>query len=137
MSKKNMIILFICLFIIFAIIFVWLIIRPRVDIDFPQKGNVIFHGEEKMSMELSQEDLTDIVKIFEGKGLYKDNPACGHGGNVVICFDDSESFCLPSDICPTIYWSEKDMYFDLSLAEQKELYSILNKYGTVFPSLNE
>ena len=98
-----------------------------VDMSLYDKAIVFMPGQSFFA-EITQEDVMKINEMFNDKHLYKDMPSCGYGENAIIKFNDDAEFCLPFDECPTIYFKNKDMYFNISEEEQKELYGIISKY---------
>ena len=88
-------------------------------------------------MDVESEDLEWIKKTFQGKILYQEGgiPSCGFDDSVAIIIDRENTFCIAHDTCATIYWKEKDRYFDLSKREMEKLHAILEAYGFHFPCI--
>ncbi len=101
----------------------------------PFETGVAIYRYDKQNIEipLSPNDLSVVSKMFIGKKTFKDNLSCGFSENISIKVDDSKTFCIACDSCPKIYWKEKDCYFSLTNSEIKELHTMLEQYGFVFP----
>lgn len=112
----------------------YLINAYKVKTDTAKTGQVIFeYADVKISENLSDEDLTAIKKIFDGKRPYNDIPSCGFSDKIAVVLDGSQVFGVACDGCPNIYYKNKGKYFSLSDEENEILRSILKKYGFTFP----
>ena len=90
-------------------------------------GNVDFHQK------ITEEDAKEIYKIFNKKVMTKDIPSCGFSEDISVMFDDSLTFCIARDTCPTVFLKEKGKCFSISRKEQKRLLEILSNYQFSFP----
>ncbi|MBR3593205.1 MAG: hypothetical protein IKL44_00880 [Clostridia bacterium] len=101
-----------------------------------ERAYVIYRvGNVDINKKMSDEDMKVISKMFSGRLMATDTPACGFSENVSIVFDGSKTFCIAQDTCPTILYKEKDKYFSISVGEQEKLYAILERYGFSFPNV--
>lgn len=128
-------IFFICIAVFVTILFVIaLLLSNSVDIKDSKDGAVIFTYEDNnVNESLSQDDLNFIIKLFDDKIMYIDDPSCGFTKNVSVLLDDSEYFCFACDTCPVVYWESRNKYFRLSDSEYKDLVAMLSEYGVFFP----
>ena len=134
--KKKFIILIVSIIFIIIMIFAGLFIPKRntVNMSFAKKAEVFFkHESTNIDIVLSEQELSSICDICDGKEMYRDNPSCSFSEDVAIKFNDKQTFCLARDTCPIIYWKEKDKYFNITEEEKEKLYSILEYYGIYFP----
>ena len=131
--KKS--IFFICIAICITILSgMSLLLSNSVDIKDSTGGTVIFNYDgSNINEYLSQDDLNFIIKLFDNKIMYRDDPSCGFTKNTSILLDDSEYFCFARDSCPVIYWANRIKYFKLSNSEYKSLIKMLSEYGVFFP----
>lgn len=112
----------------------YLINSYKIKTDTAKTGQIIFeYADAKISDNLSDEDLTAIKQIFDGKATYNDIPSCGFSDKIAVVLDGSQVFCIACDDCPTICYKNKGKYFSLSDEENETLRSILKKYGFTFP----
>ena len=118
-----------CAFIISCVLLCMLLSGcfQTVDVSSYDEAFVVM-GMNSFAPDISEEDVARIKEIFQDKHLYRDNPSCGYGDNATIKFNNEASFFFFFDSCPTIYFENKDRYFDISEEEQKELYRIISKY---------
>ena len=131
--KKS--IFFICIAgFITILLVIALLLSNSVDIKDSKGGAIIFkYGDNNINESLSQDDLNFIIKLFDDKIMYRDNPSCGFTKSVSVLLDDSEYFCFSCDSCPVVYWENRNKYFRLSDSEYKELVEMLSEYGVFFP----
>lgn len=130
--KKKLAIIVIFLITIFLVT-VFMVIN-KVKIKPVTKAQTIYKFGNSNAVELLTDDeISQVSHIFNGKMLYKDNPSCGFTESVSVKLNDSQIFCIACDTCPVIYWKNKDKYFKITKDEKKQLYVILNKHGFVFP----
>ena len=72
--------------------------------EFAERGEAIFiYDEKNVSSEMSEQDLSMIKSIFNGKKMYNDSPSCGFSDNVAIIVNDSQTFCFACDTCSVVY----------------------------------
>ena len=90
------------------------------------------YGDD-ISVILTEEETDAILEMFKDAKLYKGNPSCGFSENCSVKTYDGATYCIAMDTCNTIYWMEKDRYFDISEEELDALYAILEPYGFWFP----
>ena len=128
------------LLIIVSILTVLIIIGSSVMIYNTVRITNVFEGEAVFKYggsneinSISKQDIDNIIKIFNGKFTYKDNPSCGFSEDISVKLNNDQIFCFARDTCPIIYWKNKDRYFKISKSQKTELYEILNKYGFYFP----
>lgn len=135
MKRKIIIIIFLAIGLsLTAVTAFYLINSDKIKTDTAKTGQVIFeYGDIKIFENLSDEDLTAIKTIFDGKKPYNDIPSCGFSDKVAVILDGSEVFGIACDECPNIYYINKDKFFTLSDKENEILRSILKKYGFTFP----
>jgi len=119
---------------IIMLIILWHI-PERMKVTDVQSGKVVFrYGESNVDEMLSLSDLSSIKKMFSGKVVYKDMPACGFSESVSIQLNGgSQVFFVACDGCGLVYWKEADKYFRLYSFEKELLHSILKSYGFSFP----
>ena len=133
-SKRKLITIFIV--IVMAIICGTLFILQRTDMAFVDVGHVTFvYRDKNVHTALSEEDLSEILKILDNKVLYIDYPACGFSESVSIQLNESEIFCIACDGHNLIYWKNSDRYFTVSKKEIVYLHELLSKYGFSFPCI--
>ena len=92
------------------------------------------YGDMKIETEITDENLNQLVDVFEGKILKIDSPSCGFTENVSVKIDD-KTFCIACDTCGVIYLLEDDKYFFLSDEENETIRKILKSYGFEFPCI--
>lgn len=111
-----------------------LIIPQRTDMDFVEVGRVTFvYGEKEIHTMLSEDDLQEIIEMFDNKVLFRDSPACGFSESVSIQLNESEVLCLACDGHSLVYWKNKDRYFKVSSKDIVRLHELLSEYGFSFP----
>ena len=136
-NMKRFLISFLAILVVLLIVIggVFLLKPNKTDMSFVENGKATFKYDTlDISTPLSKSDLNSIINIFNEKKLYKDNPSCGFTENVAVWFnDDTQTFCIACDMCPIIYWENKDRYFRISEDENIMLRDILRGYGFVFP----
>ena len=93
---------------------------------------VFKYGDADITQTLSDEDSKTVKDIFKGKNLFSDSPSCGFSKNVALIIDGN-TYCIACDTCGTIYYAEKDKYFNLSDKENETVRNLLNEYGFTFP----
>ena len=84
---------------------------------------------------MESEEVELLKSIFDGKIMYKDNPACGFSEDISIKFNKEQTFCIACDTCPIVYWKEENKYIKLSEEEKARLYKLLELYDFSFPCL--
>ena len=133
--KKKMVVVGIVIVIISVVVVVLIgVEKKRCSMDFATSGKAVFrYCGSDVSMSISDEHLSAIKDIFNNKKMYMDNLSCGFSEDIAIVFNNSETFCIARDTCPTVYWKEQGRYIELSEDEKEELYGILGEYGFVFP----
>ena len=105
-----------------------------VSMDFTKEGVAVFkYGDADVSEKLTEQELSQIMSIFDGKDLYSDRPSCGFSKSISVRINASQTFCFACDTCPIIYWAEKGKYFNITEEEQEKLYEILDAHGFSFP----
>ncbi len=92
------------------------------------------YGDTKIETEISDENLNQLVDVFEGKILKIDSPSCGFTENVSVKIDD-KTFCIACDTCGVIYLLEEDKYFYLNDEENETIRKILEGYGFELPCI--
>lgn len=92
------------------------------------------YGDIKIETEISDENLNQLVDVFEGKILKIDSPSCEFTENVSVKIDN-KTFCIACDTCGVIYLIEEDKYFYLSEEENETIRKILESYGFEFPCI--
>lgn len=108
--------------------------NATVNIDVLTSGKIVYTYNDMSIDELCTEnELSAIYDIFNGKVLYSDNPSCGLSDEIAIVVNGGQTFCLPSDSCTIIYWKEKGKYFHVSEKEMEQLHEIFEQYGAKFP----
>lgn len=110
---------------------------PTTDIHSMECGEFIYvTDKQNIQVPLKTEDLKLIIKLFNHKTLFHDNPSCGFSENVSISINSNQyTFCLARDGCPIIYLTNEDMFFRLTTNEHNALVELLEKYGLVLPCL--
>ena len=122
--------------IVIALIGCVLLIPQRTDMAFVEAGQVTFvYDGKNVHTALSEEDLNEIIKMFDNKLLYDDFPACGFSESVSIQLNESEVFCIACDGHNLVYWKNRDRYFAVSKKEIVLLHELLSKYGFFFPCI--
>lgn len=83
---------------------------------------------------LSNADLRKILKMFDGKSLYRNQePSCGFGKESSIEVDGGKHvFYLAQDSCDIIYYKNKKGYFEIGDSNKSKMRTILRKYGFKF-----
>ena len=105
-----------------------------VSMDFAKEGVAVFkYAHAYDSEKLTEQELSQIMSIFDGKDLYSDRPSCGFSKSISVKINASQTFCFACDTCPIIYWAEKGKYFNITEEEQEKLYEILDAHGFSFP----
>lgn len=104
----------------------------QIDMSFAVNGKAQYsHDTTNIVAELSESDLSQIVNIFDGKTLYRGTPPGSiylQGDFIKIQFNDgSETFSIPKDGFPIIYWENKYGYFHITKDESQLLQDILQK----------
>ncbi len=108
--------------------------RDTINMDFATNGEFIFCYDEKNIRErCTEEELSIICDIFNGKSLYKDDLSCGFREEISIKINDEQTFCIACDSCTILYWQEAGKYFRLSEDEMKQIYKFFEQYGAKFP----
>ena len=133
LKRKWIVILIV---IVMAIISSVLFVPQRTNMALVDVGHVTFvYRDKNVHTVLSEEDLSEILKILDNKVLYIDYPACGFSESVSIQLNESEIFCIACDGHNLIYWKNKDRYFTVSKKEIVYLHELLSKYGISFPGI--
>ncbi len=91
------------------------------------------YGNVDICQKMTEEDAKEIYKIFNKKFMTKDIPSCGFSEHISVTFDDSLTFCIARDTCPTVLLKEKGKCFSITSREQKKLFEILSNYQFSFP----
>ena len=134
MKNITVIITIAIVFLIAVMSFLYYSHINRVNILFVNNGEARYiYGEKNNIKQIKQKDVENIIKILNGKIMYKDNPSCGFSENIAVIFNKTDTFCFARDTCPIVYWKEKGKYITLTYKEQKQLYDILKTYGFQFP----
>ena len=108
--------------------------RETINMDFATNGEFIFCYDEKNIRErCTEEELSIICEIFDGKSLYKDDLSCGFREEISIKINDEQTFCIACDSCTILYWQEEGKYFRISEDEMKQIYKFFEQYGAEFP----
>lgn len=92
---------------------------------------VIWHcviDGKNRSVALDDNESACIARLFNGKVLWRDIPACGFRDEVSLEIDGVR-YRLALDGCNLIHDDSSDLYFSLSDKEYSELLGILEKYG--------
>ncbi len=133
--KKRCLIMFVVIFMLIVVLLgVFWLKNNRVKIEFVKDAKACFiYGDTNNVHCLSDEELTIIKDIFNGKRLYKDNPSCGFNEDISIKFSELQTFCIACDACPIIYWKEENRYIRITEDEKEQLYNLLETYGFFFP----
>lgn len=90
-------------------------------------------GESDICTEMTDEDISKIENILNGKIRFSDNPSCGFDETISIVLDCEQTFCLAQDGCPLVYLKEENSYIKLSESEIEILHDLLAEYGVYFP----
>lgn len=116
--------------ILLAVVF-----ADRVKIAGDDCGSVVYrYAGKDIETVLSQADSDAIKKIFQGKRLTRDYPACGFSSEVSVRFDAASLvFCPACDGCGIIYLESADKYFSIRPKTTQRLHGILGQYGFAFP----
>lgn len=118
-------------------LFVFYFVTDQVKINRIDDCKAIFkYAESDVCEQLDVEDSTQIAKLFHGKMLFDDYPACGFSRSVAVQFSGgTQIFQIARDGCGLIYLENADKYFKLSTQETEILHHILEKYGFSFPCI--
>lgn len=110
---------------------------PKTDMSFAENGNLVYVTDSQcINTSLTAEDFNMIIKIFDHKILYTDNPSCGFSENIAIFMNgDQHIFCVARDGCPIIYWKDQGMYFRLTKEEHNMLIDLLKNYSFIIPCI--
>ncbi|MGN0370681.1 MAG: hypothetical protein ACI4EW_09060 [Butyrivibrio sp.] len=110
--------------------------NTSVNMDFAKDGKIVYISNNlNINEECKENELSEICNIFNGKILYKDDPACGFSEEISIKINEGQTFCPACDSCPVVYWKEKNRYFRLSDEEIRRIHEIFESYGAVFPCI--
>ena len=137
MKKKTIIIISASIICIILVVFIGnnVLINNRVEED-----NIeikFFYDDSKTWEKVDSSDGRAIAKILSGYKLKEvDIPSCGFTDDIAIYINNRKNvFCLACDGCPIIYWKNKNTYFRLSEKDNRQLHSVLKKYGMKFPCI--
>ena len=121
--------------VLILVILLAVVFADSVKITGDDCGSVVYrYAGKDIETVLSQADSDAIKKIFQGKRLTRDYPACGFSSEVSVRFAaGSLVFCPACDGCGIIYLEKADKYFTISPKNTQRLHGILGKYGFAFP----
>lgn len=135
MRKKKWILPIIALLSVWTVFFA--VCSRLTNMNFITDGEAVYMTDKEYNcIPLSEQDLADVVKLLDGRFLYHDTPSCGFSAEVSIRFNNgTETFCIARDMCPILYWKNREMYIKLTEQNAQTLRKILRGYGMQFPCI--
>ena len=125
--------------IVAVLSFFILFVLSRCCVMIPEKQGVMIH--ENMEREVSLEDSKTLKKLFNGKWMFPDSPACDFTPEVSVRFG-SLYFCPAQDgdsnLCvmraKKFGKPEGGLFIIISEEERAVIDEIFEKYGITFPA---
>lgn len=135
--KKTVVITAVVLTVIVGLIIAGLFYYNQSTVSFNDKSIGVakfIYNDIQVETKISDQDLSQLTEVFEGKFLITDSPSCSFTEDVSLKIDN-KTFCIACDTCGNIYLLEEDKYFHLSDEENKTIRKILENYGFKFPCI--
>ena len=103
-------------------------------------GYVSFNdGSNLVTKRMTAEDERNILSILDGNKLFHESLSCGFGPEAAVIFYDETGIEMPiyfaQDDCDYVYSAQDQMFIAVSDADIEVIYSILARYGLVFPCI--
>ena len=136
MKRKFLVLILLFFALVSVVLGIMYISIRKTNMEFAKEAEVCFiYGEEVVSENLDDKEVEILKEIFDNKRMYKDDPSCGFSEDISVRFNQSQTFCIARDTCPTVYWLEEDRYIRLTEEEKLLLYDLLEPYGFEFPCI--